>query len=88
MKKIVFALYVFGIMIMFPLYVVLELNHKKTQTSEDNLSNDAVGLVERKSLQEFVKVKVQKSQPVDEVLPVFYNTVGYTSYLVSLKSSL
>jgi hypothetical protein len=27
MEKIAFTLYVFGIMIMFPLYVFLELNH-------------------------------------------------------------
>jgi hypothetical protein len=77
MKKIAFTLYVFGIMIMVPLYVVLELNHGKEKTSEDNLPRDGINLVGRKPLQEIVKVQIKKDQPADNVLPDTYNTIEF-----------
>lgn len=39
MKKIVFALQIFGLITMFPLYVILELNHVTTKLPSNNKSS-------------------------------------------------
>jgi hypothetical protein len=76
MKKIAFALYVLGIMIMFPCFVALELNHENQKTSEYYLPDDNVTLVERKAVQETAKVKIQKDvKPFYEISPSNYNLI-------------
>jgi hypothetical protein len=76
MKKIASALYVLGIMIMFPCFVALELNHEKQKTSEYYLPDDVVTLVERTTAQGIATVKIQKDvQPFYKILPANYNPI-------------
>ncbi len=39
MKKLVFTIQVFGVIIMFPLYAVLEMNHARGKSPSNNTSS-------------------------------------------------
>lgn len=50
MKKLVFAAQVFGLIAMFPTVVILEMNHKSTDTSKTNSSLGTVQGTEKSNL--------------------------------------
>jgi len=51
MKKIAFAIQVFGLIAMFPVYVVAEFNHGNGRLSSDNSELDSIKKPVKKSIQ-------------------------------------
>ena len=50
MKKLVFATQVFGLIAMFPIVVILELNHGKRNTTESNSTSTVIQKVEKTNI--------------------------------------
>ena len=89
MKKIAFTVYVIGIIIMFPLYLILEINKGTKKTSNDHRHDDVIELVERKPSENLVKIKVENdSHLLEKLLPVTYDRIGHASFFVVAGSSL
>ena len=59
MKKIVFAFQVFGLMVMFPLYVVVELNHGTKSMPVNNSDSFATEKQIKKNMRSVINPKIE-----------------------------
>ena len=75
MKKIAFTLYVSAIIIMFPLYIVLELGYVAEKASEINTPINVIEKVEE-PLEAFVKVaQARRTTWISLTVPYTVNVV-------------
>jgi len=62
MKKIVFAFQVFGLIVMFPIYVVLEMNHGSVKLTGNN--SRLTGKIVKKGIEQSINTKSQNRDDI------------------------
>ena len=63
MKKIVFAVQVFGIIAMFPIYVILEMNHGTGRVPENKSRPVVSERMERTAIRAYFNAEAPKGKP-------------------------
>jgi hypothetical protein len=64
MKKAVFAIQVFSLIAMFPIYVVAEFNHGNERSPIDNSSSVIIKEVPKKNLQSSLNADIKNGEMV------------------------
>lgn len=64
MKKIVFAFQVFGLIVMFPIYVVLEMNHGSVKLTGNNSRQGITGKMVKKGIEQSINTKSQNRDDI------------------------
>ncbi|MEP7377653.1 MAG: hypothetical protein ABI675_29885 [Chitinophagaceae bacterium] len=64
MKKFLFAVQVFGIIAMFPIYVILEMNHGTGSLPENKSQPVVKGIIEKTAIRTSFNSEVRDGNPI------------------------